>query len=200
MPCVVCIHCLPPSRSYRSPTPLSAVRRCQGHYEQAHKAITGNPAIIISLYCLRQESHLQYDTTSADSRLSQNQQLFCSLHAHERVIVFATGASMYRRSPQSVRSCCFRPGAVTEGDYAEQELRHLSRSDGLGGDLAQEPATFTLQTNSPELVHTFAMGVLNPTRDMLCFVKVVAFLSLVYRLHVNYVGNVHIIFFCFSPR
>ena len=51
-----------------------------------------------------------------------------------------------------------------------------------------------LPTNSPELVHTFAMGVLNPTRDMLCFVKVVAFLSLVYRLHVNYVGTIHIIF------
>ena len=52
-----------------------------------------------------------------------------------------------------------------------------------------------LPTNSLELVHTFAMDVLNPTRDMLCFVKVVGFLSLGYRLHVNYVGNVHIIFF-----
>jgi hypothetical protein len=29
--------------------PLSVVRGCHGHYEQAHKAITDNPTIVMSL-------------------------------------------------------------------------------------------------------------------------------------------------------
>jgi hypothetical protein len=34
---------------------------------------------------------MQHYTTSADPRLSQNRELFCSYHAHEGVIVFTTG-------------------------------------------------------------------------------------------------------------
>jgi hypothetical protein len=37
------------------------------------------------------ERHLQHYTTSADPRLSLNQQLFCSAFAHERLVVFTTG-------------------------------------------------------------------------------------------------------------
>ena len=50
----------------------------------------------ISLHYLRQVRHLQYYTTSADPRLSLNQQLFCRAFVHERLIVFTTGIEKSR--------------------------------------------------------------------------------------------------------
>jgi hypothetical protein len=92
----VCCSSLPRSRylsSYFRKKKFQApvVCRCQGHYEQARKVITGNRAMTTNLYYLHLVRHLQYYTTSADPRLSLNQQLFCRAFVHGRLIVFTTG-------------------------------------------------------------------------------------------------------------
>ena len=50
--------------------------------------ISASICLPILLHRLRD---LLYDTVGADSRLSQDRQIFCSCDAHERVIVFARG-------------------------------------------------------------------------------------------------------------